>query len=260
MSADLLNLTSLNQSFISGEQNSLNDINNLFVENCRDRTLYINDRLQNSKRLAQAALFNAKMWGVHSEFGFRALFKRNEARDAVTAILDHIYFSTGKTNLRPRPDTLSSPRFSCVTQESAKIYDYLDLNYDPWVRCQGKQAFYAEDTSYIFLCPAFFSQPPMSERNHCPSVTDNKFSGNSGTFYRNYQTYIMLYHLIRFYLGHNALADDTDPKEQLDWNSCVGLNTVDSVLNPTNLQIYIACKQSISRPPTDNFPALTLVM
>lgn len=82
----------------------------------------------------------------------------------------------------------------------------------------------------------------MSEKKHCPSVKSNLFSGNPEIFYRNYQTYIALYHLIRFYLGHNALTDDTDPKEQLDWNDCVGLSSVDSVLNPTNLQIYIACK------------------
>lgn len=104
------------------------------------------------------------------------------------------------------------------------------------------QAFYAEGTIYTFLCPAFFVQPQVSTQNNCPSVTHNMFWGNSGKVYRNYQTYILLYQLIRFYLGDNALTDQSDPKEQLDWNVCVDLDTLHSVLNPTNLQIYVACK------------------
>ena len=95
----------------------------------------------------------------------------------------------------------------------------------------------------------------MTKSNHCPSLEKNRFSGDAGSFYQNYQTYTLLYHLIRFYLGHNALDDTTDPKEQLDWNSCVGLNLLDSVLNPTNLQIYIACKQIEFLSTQDNvFP------
>lgn len=137
---------------------------------------------------------------------------------------------------------------ACVTVDSAKLYGYLNLGYDPWHRClvggprsTPLQAFYAEDTVYTFLCPAFFVQPQVSTY-HCPSVTDNTFSGDSGLFYQKYQTYILLYQLIRFYLGDNALTSYSDPKEQLDWNDCVRLDTLSSVLNPTSLQIYIACE------------------
>lgn len=133
----------------------------------------------------------------------------------------------------------------------AKLYGSLDSGYDPWHRClvggprsTPMKAFYADNTVYTFLCPAFFVQQPMSTRNHCPSVTNNQFSGNSGIFYGNYQTYILLYHLVRFYLGDNALTLYTDFKEQLDWNACLCLNLLDSVLNPTNLQLYIACKRT----------------
>lgn len=128
------------------------------------------------------------------------------------------------------------------------LYGYLNLGYDPWHKClvggprsTPLQAFYAEDTIYTFLCPAFFVQPQVSTF-HCPSITDNTFSGDPGLFYRNYQTYILLYQLIRFYLGDNALTSRSDPREQLDWNDCVRLDTLNSILNPTNLQIYTACK------------------
>lgn len=199
--------------------------------------------------LAGSTLNNARLYGVDSVFGFEAMFKKNEAQAAVVAVLDHIHCFRGKTNLKPRPHTRSSPRLSCVTENSARFYNYLNLGYDPWQRClvggprsTPIQAFYAEGTIYTFLCPAFFVQPPMSTRNHCPSITNNRFSGDPYLFYLNYQTSILLYHLIRFYLGDNALTSLTDPTEQLDWNGCVHLDTLNSVLNPTNLQIYIACR------------------
>lgn len=251
MVGNLQNSTNLNHSLHidPGEQDDLTNENYFIAENCGDRTFNVNQRVGQMKLLVQSSLIDARLLGVASPFGFTAMFKKDEAEEAVVAILDHIYYFKGKKNLRPRPDTSSSPRLSCVTEESAELYSYLNLGYDPWHRClvdgPGStpiQAFYADGTVYTFLCPAFFTQPPASTRRHCPSVTGNRFSGDSGIFYSNYQTYIMLYHLIRFYLGDNALTSLTDPKEQLDWNDCVCLNTLNSILNPTNLQIYIASK------------------
>ncbi len=256
MVGDLRNLANPNQplNIRPGQFNNLTTLDSFIAENCADRMIHISQRLDQIRWMAQVTLANARLYGVHSEFGFTAMFKQDEARQTVVTILDHIYQSRGKKKLRPRPDILSSPRLSCVTEESAKLYAYLHLDYDPWHRCLvgGPRstpipAFYAEGTIYTFLCPAFFTIPPISKRKNCPSVKDNKFSGDSGIFYRNYQTYISLYQLIRFYLGEDALSNSTDPKEQLDWNSCVKLNLLNSVLNPTNLEIYIACKQSTSR-------------
>ena len=192
------------------------------------------------------------------------MFKLREALPTVTAVLDDIYNYKGKPSLKPHPSQRSSPLLSCVTENSAKIYDYLKLDYDPWSKCQvggpdstPLQAFYAEGTAYIFLCPTLFVLPIITTEDHCPSLEKNKFSGDAGSFYQNYQTYALLYHLIRFYLGHNALDETTNPKEQLDWNRCVGLSLIDSVLNPTNLQIYIACKQIQSIfPMVTSFHAL----
>lgn len=243
------NPTTFNQSHNTGavELDNLTNTNYFIAENCDVRTFAVHERVGQLKQLALSALANARLYGVESSFGFQAMFKTDEAQETVVAILDHIVYFRGKTKLKPRPDAFSSPRLSCVTEDSAKLYAYLELGYDPWHRClTGSprstpiQAFYAEGTTYTFLCPAFFTQPPASTKKNCPSVTDNRFSGDSGIFYRNYQTYIMLYQLIRFYLGDNALTGHTDPKEQLDWNSCVSLSALNSVLNPTNLQIYTA--------------------
>lgn len=225
-------------------------IDNSFTENCGFSTVRVRALFNAANKLTKAALFDAKKHGVNSEYGFVAMFKMTEALPTVTAVLDDIYNYKGKSFLRPNPDRLSSPLFACATEKAATIYRNLKLDYDPWRKCQTGgpdstplQAFYADGTAYIFLCPALFVLPPATTSDHCPSLERNKFSGDAGSFYKNYQTYTLLYHLIRFYLGHNALDDTTSPKEQLDWNSCVGLNLLVSVLNPTNLQIYIACKQ-----------------
>lgn len=70
----------------------------------------------------------------------------------------------------------------------------------------------------------------------------NEFEVGAYDFYRDYQEYTILYQLIRFYLGKEALGRYTEPKEEFDWNECVHLDTVESVSNPTNLQIYITCE------------------
>ena len=225
----------------------------LIPENCGDKFWDISHVVDQARALARLALVDAHSNGVDSTFGFKAMFKEDEAQKAVVTMLDHIYYLIGKRNLKPRLDRLTPPRLACVTEGSAWLYGFLDLGYDPWHRClvggphsTPVQAFYAENTVYTFLCPAFFVQPPVSTRNHCPLVTNNQFSGDSGVFYGKYQIYILLYQLIRFYLGHNALTSHTDPQEQLDWNACLCLNMLDSVLNPTNLQVYIACKRTLN--------------
>ena len=251
MISDPQNPTSLNPSLRNSSdliKTGLAD--NSLTENCGFSTFRVRGLFNGANKLTKAALVNALKYNVDSEYGFEAMFKEKEALPTVKAVLDDIYNYKGKPYLKPHPDQLSSPLLSCVSEKSAKIYDHLKLDYDPWRKCQvggpdstPLQAFYAEGTAYIFLCPALFVQPSMTTEYHCPSVESNLFSGDAGSFYQNYQTYTLLYHLIRFYLGHNALDDTTNPKEQLDWNRCVGLNLLDSVLNPTNLQIYIACKQ-----------------
>ena len=237
---------------------------NFLTENCGFSTFRVRALYNEAKKLTKPALVDALKHGVNSEYGFEAMFKLEEALPTVKAVLDDIYNYKGKPSLKPHPSQRSSPLLSCVTEKSAKIYDYLKLDYDPWSKCQmggsdstPLQAFYAEGTAYIFLCPTLFVQPTMTTKNNCPSLEKNMFSGDVGSFYQNYQTYTLLYHLIRFYLGHNALDETTNPKEQLDWNRCVSLSLVDSVLNPTNLQIYIACKQiQFIFPKATSFHAL----
>ncbi|CAF9926686.1 MAG: hypothetical protein ALECFALPRED_003503, partial [Alectoria fallacina] len=62
------------------------------LENCGDRTFDVYERVAQIKMLAESALENARLHGVDSRFGFKAMFKKDEAQAAVVAILDHIYY------------------------------------------------------------------------------------------------------------------------------------------------------------------------
>ena len=187
------------------------------------------------------------VYGTRSTYGFTSMFKENSANEVVQAVFGAIYHFSTKRGLRPDPIEPKAPRFACVGQQSAQTYKNLNLGYDPWQRCLAGSpsrnpipAFYAEETAYIFLCPAFFVQEGKPDRPHCPIVHENRFAGDPNIFYKRYQVYTLLYSLLRFYLGDDALNANSDPREELDWNNCVRLDTLNSVRNPTNLQLYMA--------------------
>ncbi|KAL6718025.1 hypothetical protein ACLMJK_004110 [Lecanora helva] len=218
------------------------------IENCGADTNAIMASIRQMKTYALKAQADA-VHGIRSIYGFESMFKDDSASESVEAIYNALYHFEAIPGLKPDPTTTKAPRFACAREESAQTYKNLDLGYDPWQRCLAGSprrnpvpAFYAEGTAYIFLCPGFAVQEAQPDRPHCPAVHDNRFAGDPYAFYKKYQTYTLLYHLTRFYLGDNALDDQSDPREQLDWNNVVLLNIIDSIRNPTNLQIYAACE------------------
>lgn len=223
----------------------------IVIENCGNEHLKIYNVFRESRSLVLKALVDS-VRGTYSKHGFKSMFKRNTAMSTVVATLEGIYYYKVKPGLRPELDMPKAPRLSCVTPDSAQIYRTLDLGYDPWQRCLGMApggtpslAFYADRTAYLFLCPAYFTLKEATSEAHCPTVQNNEFHGDTNVFYKEYQTYTLLYHLLRFYLGENALDSYSDPPEQMDWNGCVRLGSktvLDSVRNPTSLLLYIACE------------------
>ena len=179
------------------------------------------------------------------------MFKANRSKTPVYNFLNSIYYYHGIFDLRPTPGLPLTPRFACASSSSSTEYAFLRLGYDPWQRCISPfpphappGAFYASDTAYTFICPAFFSQDyaPIRSQDHCPQVTDNRYSGDVDAFYRKYQMFTMLYQLVRFYLGHYALDTHTRPREAFDWNIVVRYGVAESAKNPTNYVLYSACK------------------
>ena len=157
--------------------------NNLIIENCEDDAQIhgVNEAITATKAATLSALTDSKL-GINSPYGFRAMFKSNEATEAVSAILEGMTWYRGRRGLNPNPSTLAQPRLACVTEDTAEIYASLHLGYDPWQRClvgtprrTPIAAFYAEGTAYIFICPAFFIQEPQPDTAHCPAIHNNRF-------------------------------------------------------------------------------------
>ncbi|KAL2059666.1 hypothetical protein ABVK25_000959 [Lepraria finkii] len=247
-------LASLEQSLTSGLNLSANLTTSnaeAVIENCGEAFIDVRMRVSQARNIALRAYGDSHL-GVTSAHGFRAMFKDRTAIAAVGTFLRNIYELRAKGGLNPHPGTYLEPRIACATENMAARYDYLHLGYDPWQRClthtpEGifPPAFYAEGTAYIFLCPVYNIQAPIPLRSHCPSVveSDNVFVGNQNLFYRQYQVYTLIYYLTRFYLGDFALGANTHPREQIDWNDCVfNLNILESIRNPTNMQLYMARK------------------
>ena len=222
------------------------------IENCHEEQVFeIQQRLIRAKNLILKGKSDA-VFGVASVFGFRAMFKEDTAKKPVEATYDAVSSAQPKIGLKPDPDVPTAPRLACVNEDSAEEYKNLDLDFDPWERCSTAgsprsnpvTSFYADGTAYIFLCPAYFKQEAESGNRHCPIVHNDRFAGDPNVLYKKYQVYTLIYQLLRFQLGDNALDADSDPPEQLDWNECVRLNAVSSIRNPTNFQLYVACKYS----------------
>lgn len=221
----------------------------MVVENCGNRAALVQHILFGGMESLTRARTDVVSPGLTR--AFRAFFKQGIARTAVRGLLKHISLMVPVPGLQPAPSTPLRPRFACVEPGSSKKYDYLKLGYDPEMKCTQPMApspflpgsFYAQNTAYIFICPWFFLLDRLPKTEICPSVVDNKFVGEQPNLHEEYQVYSLLYSLIRFYLGKNALDEHSDPREVFDWNRCIfTLNEVESVINPTNLELYAACE------------------
>lgn len=234
---------------IALNQTDLQDFH-IFIEHCgRNRKFTVQRLLFSVQEILRPALDDVRN-GTDSKFGFKAMFKDDAVTSTVWLLLKHIVTFAKASGLQRLPSVPSRPRFACVDQQSLQDYEHLQLGYDPLQKCystlsRGKEAhvFYASGTQYIFICPSFFNIKVEPEKEPCPKIRDNKFTGSEVEFHDEYQTFNLIYALARFHLGANALDAESDPREVFDWNECVfNLNAVESVMNPTNTELYIASK------------------
>ena len=211
------------------------------IENCRAYFPQLINVIDSALAAVGPALQDVRL-GQTSTHGFRALFKYHGAKDYVENILRSIATLRPKHGLEPWPLLRTKPQFSCVIRNSKSLYPFVD--FDPWQICSfsGQAAFYASESSFIFLCPRFFSYPAiptdLTGRN-CPGVRDNQWVPNGRNLY-DYQTYIILHELVHFYLQSHSLSGITLPPEQYFLDGCVALDPLQSLHNPTNYQVYVA--------------------
>ena len=226
----------------------------MIIENCGEDTSaesFVDLAIHGVWSIEDRAFEDALINGIYSEHGFKAIFKSIDAKSTILAVLTYMLECKGLLGLKPEPNVPSRPRYACVEQDSAQKYEYLHLGYDPWEKCQTSSSadrgplptFYASGTAYIFICPIFHSMEPFPRESICPTVEQNRFFGDPGAVYQNYQFFRIIYEQIRFYLGRNALDAVSDPLEEFDWNSIVyKLDMIESLVNPTSLELYTACE------------------
>ena len=193
--------------------------------------------------LAGAALtpaLNDVELGLDSKHGFRALFKDGATSTFVRGILRSIASARQLTGLHPDPSVPTAPRFACVAPSTTSQYWF--LSFDAWVYCHlpnAGMAFYIGGSSYIFLCPQFWQYRIAPQKSICPSVRYNQFVG-VGDPLGLYLTYMIIHEMVHFYLGWDSLGPESHPPEMYPINSCVGLNSFNSVHNPSNYHFYVA--------------------
>ena len=190
-----------------------------------------------------SAVINDLQSGINSRHGYKAWFKGNASSAYVQEMLQNIYTAQPKIGLQPLPHLQTGPRFLCVAPQTISHYPWMDI--DPFDYCAshypGLDSFYYPGSSYIVICPVFWSVEPWPSRSFCPTVIHNRFVGN-GALLSGYKTYILIHEMVHFYLGMNSLAMDTAPPEQYELNACVTLDKLNSIRNPANYQHYIASK------------------
>ena len=179
-----------------------------------------------------------------SVHGYKAMFKDPFYVIVIKAIFRGIYEKRKVEHLSPFKATPSAPRFACAGPDTMRRYRFLHV--DIWSECQRQgpsglpnTALYVAGSKYTFVCPSFWNLPPRPEISECLTVANNRFQGSPTDVY-GYQTYTLLYNMVRFYLGNASLNQETNPPERFQPNGLVGLSSHSSIINPTNYELYAA--------------------
>lgn len=186
--------------------------------------------------------------GISSIHGYTAMYKSNIFKAFLQTLMSKI-LHLPVTQAAGRDQ---EPTFVCAKANMEQKYA---IGYDPLDRCArtGVTSFWAKDTAIVFLCPSFTTlgfNPSFTPHGpvdiYCPLVQNNVFLGHPDPLVR-YQSYDLVHQLVHLYLQDGALTSQTEPKEVMDWNSCVGLGWTPfeggpTVKNPFNLVYYVACK------------------
>jgi len=182
--------------------------------------------------------------GPH-DHGFKAMFKDFEAVDHLEPMFEKLAARSPRPNILKSGRILPSaaPVFVCITKEMGRKYNVTGGN--PWQKCKREPwtyGYYFPKTAYIGLCPQFFDLPsePVLSAAACPTVHNNRFveveeAGTHGHMITRNRPYMLLHHLIHFYLERPAL-----PSEVYSLNGCAKLTPPKALRNPYSYIYYVA--------------------
>ena len=222
------------------------------IEGCGNSKPVIEYAITLAQRTMVRPLLDVQL-GLASPHGYNAMYKSNIFENFLHGLMTNI-LHLSNTYAAGRAQ---EPVFVCAKPNMEQKFN---IGYDPLDRCTetGVASFWAKDTALVFLCPSFTTlafQPALSPDGpkdiYCPVVQNNVFLGQSDPMVK-YQSYELVHQLAHLYLQDVGLTSETEPKEVMDWNSCVGLGWTPleggaSVRNPRNLVYYVACRWFLSR-------------
>lgn len=243
--------------------------NQLIIEDCGADEGYLREIITGPLQQMLAVTNLDVDLGIRSTHGFKAIFKNDDFLPRIRQRLEFLYERKPIVGLLPSRNLPKSPRFACVTRTTRQENQALNLDFDPWERCNDPSkgardtvlTFHARGTAYIFLCEEFVRNVAPIGLSRCPAVLwNNKFDMTTFRDQRD-QTYDLIYSLNHFYLGRHALDADTYPAEAFNWNECVQtLDAEDSFYNPTSMALYAYCESPVfSLVVQSQLPPLTSI-
>ncbi|MCJ1450198.1 hypothetical protein MMC28_000527 [Mycoblastus sanguinarius] len=184
---------------------------------------------------------------------YQTFFKNVEYASYVSNVLANV--STGASLYPPTKFTNGAPVLTCVTAAGQFKYKITTTGQeeDAYTECLRKPTEVAKSmsgTSFIILCPNFFTSPSMPAKpppNNCLTVNTyiNRFQGfqkdRTGAEMVQYQLWVLLEEILHYYIFRTSSQWETLTIADIyDANQCLRLSAKDSTENPHNYLYYVA--------------------
>ena len=190
---------------------------------------------------------------------YQTFFKNVEYASYVSNVLANV--STGASLYPPTKFTNGAPVLTCVTAAGQFKYKITTTGQeeDAYTECLRKPTEVAKSmsgTSFIILCPNFFTSPSMPAKpppNNCLTVNTyiNRFQGfqkdRTGAEMVQYQLWVLLEEILHYYIFRTSSQWETLTIADIyDANQCLRLSAKDSTENPHNYLYYVASEFCLS--------------
>ncbi|KAL2036720.1 hypothetical protein N7G274_010515 [Stereocaulon virgatum] len=238
------------------------DYNILF---CGNQTTTVRESLQLLWENIGTTIRPNVLTGTRSS-AYQAFFKTSDYTSFVTQMLFNI--SSGASVQKSGQNGTDPPTLACLTGPGIATEKTSSGTKDLYDICSGNAnyaSFYRSSSSWIFLCPAFFSYQQQtiasssSARQYCPNVKDNYFLLSNWMNLVQSQMYLLMHEILHFYLDSAPYPGtaSSDQTEVTDINVAFNMAALDAISNPQSYVIYAAMVSAgctIYPTPTDRDP------
>ena len=207
------------------------------IVNCGNRAHIVSMYLRGARAMAAKARLNAAH-GVNSPYGFRALFKADDMREAVAEVYGNI--EDGTKYPRWDGNATQRPSLFCVNESDYRTPEHIRSD------CVISEAFIlSNDPSTVFLCEYWWALRMRPEQ--CPKVLGEFNMMPSGVELANHKSGCLIHELAHLYILDKP-GFVTEWIEVYRLSECILLDKEQSFKNPENYAMY-ASGESIGSDP-----------